>query len=118
MVSQGAHASMKIFFDLMKSDSGGICSNKDGSKTYSFTSDSEAISEFIIGKFPKITCSVDSLEELLEIERQAKEAGLLTALITDAGYTEFHGVPTITALAIGPNWNEDIDKITKNLKLL
>lgn len=37
--------------------------------------------------------------------------------ITDVGRTEFNGVPTITALAIGPNKSEDIDKITGHLKL-
>ncbi len=40
------------------------------------------------------------------------------ALITDAGRTEFHGEPTNTTLAIGPDYSEKIDKITGGLPLL
>ena len=39
-------------------------------------------------------------------------------LITDAGHTEFHGVPTRTCLAIGPAWSDEIDAITGGLQLL
>ena len=39
-------------------------------------------------------------------------------LITDAGLTEFNGVPTKTCLALGPDYPENIDPITGNLKLL
>ena len=53
----------------------------------------------------------DSLEQI--IGRQlARDAGLPTALIRDAGHTEFGGVPTLTACAIGPARVEDIDPIT------
>ena len=44
-------------------------------------------------------------------------AGLTVSLITDAGATEFGGVPTNTCLAIGPHQAEKIDKITSHLKL-
>jgi hypothetical protein len=36
-----------------------------------------------------------------------------TALIQDAGLTEFGGVPTYTALAIGPDEDAKIDELTK-----
>jgi peptidyl-tRNA hydrolase, PTH2 family len=39
-------------------------------------------------------------------------------LITDAGHTEFKGVPTKTCLAIGPNDVDEIDVVTGHLKLL
>ena len=35
-----------------------------------------------------------------------------TALVVDAGHTEFHGVPTKTTVAIGPARAEDIDVVT------
>lgn len=38
-------------------------------------------------------------------------------LITDSGLTEFGGVPTKTVCAIGPDYDEKIDKITGHLKL-
>jgi PTH2 family peptidyl-tRNA hydrolase len=65
----------------------------------------------------KITCVVNSEEELEELHEKAKEMGLRSHLITDAGRTEFNGVPTKTCLAIGPNRASDVDEITGNLKL-
>jgi len=48
--------------------------------------------------------------------QQAKDLGLKTALITDAGKT--HIAPgTITCLGIGPDNEEKIDKVTKDLKI-
>ncbi|WP_020448824.1 aminoacyl-tRNA hydrolase [Candidatus Methanomassiliicoccus intestinalis] len=65
----------------------------------------------------KICVSVDSEEELLEIDRKAKEAGLISALILDAGHTEFNGVPTYTCLALEPESSEKVDPITGDLPL-
>ena len=59
-----------------------------------------------------------SEEELLELHHKALLANIPTVLITDSGKTEFHGVPTITCIAIGPYYSEEIDKITSKLKLL
>jgi PTH2 family peptidyl-tRNA hydrolase len=117
MISQGAHASMAVFFNLIKSQNG-VKQNDETSFSYSFSSDSKAIFNFINYRFKKITVYVNSLDEMLELEKKAKDAKLLSALITDAGLTEFNGVPTITALAIGPAFNEELDPITKDLPLL
>lgn len=78
----------------------------------------EDISEWINGIFTKICVSCDSEEELLNLYKAAQDAGLLCSLIKDAGLTEFGGVPTYTAVAIGPAKSEEIDKITGGLKLL
>ena len=40
------------------------------------------------------------------------------SIIRDSGFTEFNGVPTLTAVAIGPDYPEVIDPLTKHLKLL
>jgi peptidyl-tRNA hydrolase, PTH2 family len=61
---------------------------------------------------------VDSEEELLCVVKAAQEAGLLVQLCVDAGRTEFHGVPTPTCCAVGPDFPERIDPITGHLKLL
>lgn len=65
----------------------------------------------------KVVLRVDTLKELLELYNKAKVAGLPTSLIRDAGHTQ---VPpgTITAIAIGPAPEHEIDKITGHLKLL
>lgn len=60
----------------------------------------------------KIVLSVDDEEALLTAHRLAEEAGLPCALIRDAGHTEFGGVPTYTAVAIGPAKDQAIDAIT------
>jgi PTH2 family peptidyl-tRNA hydrolase len=62
--------------------------------------------------------SVNSESELLALHQRALDAGLITALIRDAGLTEFGGVPTYTALAIGPDEDVKIDEFTRDLPLL
>ncbi len=73
--------------------------------------------EWLTGEFTKITVAVDSLEALEEIEKKAREAALNVCKITDNGHTCFDGVPTVTCLAIGPDYSSRIDPITKDLKL-
>lgn len=65
----------------------------------------------------KIVLKVSSLKELKKYEKLAKKAKLKTALIKDAAKTFFKR-PTYTALAIGPDQDEKIDKITGRLKIL
>ena len=65
----------------------------------------------------KIVLKVKDEKELFEYKRLAEKGKLVTALIRDAGLTEFKA-PTITCLAIGPDEEEKINKITKNLKLI
>lgn len=67
--------------------------------------------------FRKVVCQVNSLDELLEVEAAAKKAGLIVSRITDQGRTEFNGVPTITCIAVGPDRDDVVDKITGHLKL-
>jgi PTH2 family peptidyl-tRNA hydrolase len=114
MCAQAAHASMKVIFDMM-----GRENTPNGNAIYSFiTRCNESLDLWIRGIFTKVVVSCDSEEELLELQKKAIEAGLLNALIEDIGLTEFHNIPTKTALAIGPGPSEEIDKITNHLKLL
>jgi len=70
------------------------------------------------GKFTKVCVYVNSEQELLDIYNKAKESNILCSLVTDSGLTEFHGVPTNTCCAIGPDYSSIIDPITGNLKLM
>lgn len=73
--------------------------------------------EWINGIFTKICLKVETEEHLLEVERKAREKGLVCHLITDRGLTEFNGVPTNTCLSIGPDEAYKIDEITGDLEL-
>ena len=94
--AQVAHASMKATLENM---------------------DAEPVQLWLAGAFAKICVTVNSEQELLDLKNQAEEAGLITALIQDAGRTEFHNVPTYTTLAIGPDKLDKIDPVTEHLKL-
>ena len=74
--------------------------------------------EWLQNKFTKIVVSVNSEAELIDIFNKSKEKGVPCAIIEDCGATEFHGVPTKTCCAIGPDEASIIDLITGHLPLL
>lgn len=104
-VAQGAHASMGALFeeDVM------------GKRVLI---DDSRVQEWLKGIFTKTVVQVETEEELLEIYAKAKDAGLLTCKIEDMGLTCFKGVKTLTAVGIGPDKPENIDPITRHLRLL
>lgn len=75
------------------------------------------LQDWFDNSYTKICLYVNSEEELLEIDRQIREAGCVTALIRDNGTTEFNGVPTLTCLAVEPLPANLIDPITGHLPL-
>ena len=109
-IAQGAHASLGALLSIGRID--------HNNQTLVIPLHNPFVYHWITGRFVKIAVYVETDEELLAINAAAKEAGLPTALITDAGLTEFAGIPTKTCCAIGPEWSDDIDKITGHLSLL
>lgn len=108
-IAQGAHASMAWLTSRLRSE--------DAEGRWVFPAHlSLAEITWIKGHFTKIVCQVPDQAELVAIYQAAKDAGLNAYLITDAGLTEFKE-PTMTAVGIGPDWAEDIDKVTGELKL-
>lgn len=95
-IAQGSHASMAF---LLK---------KGGNKN---------MEEWIKTGQAKVCLQAHSEKELLELYQEALNKGLEAHIITDAGRTEFGGVPTKTCIAIGPNKDEEINKVTGHLKL-
>ena len=77
----------------------------------------EYVKSWFEHRFKKVVVYCPGEKELVELYNQAKKAGLPCALITDAGLTEFNGVPTKTCVGIGPADPDEIDKITGNLPL-
>jgi PTH2 family peptidyl-tRNA hydrolase len=108
MVAQGAHASLSAILNLkkIKFTLRNLIHNR------------EPLINWFSNSHTKICLQVNSEDELLLVYSFAKDRGLICSLIKDSGKTEFNNVPTYTAVAIGPAWNEEIDKITGNLKLL
>ena len=106
-IAQGAHASMAALLQ-------GIALHADGTATLPLWPEAHA---WLSGAFTKVTVKVQSEEELLAVRDQAEAAGLVHALIQDAGRTEFAGVPTYTALAVGPATAEQLAPVTGDLKL-
>ncbi len=69
------------------------------------------------GSFAKVTLQVESEDDLRAHFEHAKNLGLEAHLIIDSGRTEFDGIPTATAVGIGPDSIDKIDKVTGKLKL-
>ena len=113
-IAQGSHASMAFLTKQILEQKRILFKLSYGETSIHLT---PVEKEWLVSSFRKITCSVDSLEELLELEKKAKELGIEANLITDSGLTEFDGVPTVTCLALGPDYDEVLDVLTSNLKL-
>jgi PTH2 family peptidyl-tRNA hydrolase len=78
----------------------------------------EVQQKWLDSSYIKICVSVDSEQELLDLFNRAKELNIEAHLVTDNGRTEFHGVPTVTCLALGPDYDTILDPISGHLKLL
>lgn len=118
-IAQAQHASMKVIFDRLT-----VTLDK-GSNGQDIVGDlTPAMLEWLTWEpgqqgFTKIVVGCDGgEEEILSLEKQANDAGIPCAVITDNGLTEFHGNPTITCIAIGPDDADKIDGITGDYKLL
>lgn len=70
-----------------------------------------------MGRFTKVCVQVPDEEALMKVAEKARISKVACRVITDAGMTEFDGVPTRTCLAIGPDEAEKVDAITGDLKL-
>lgn len=66
----------------------------------------------------KICVAVNSFSELSKIEDKANKLGIVNSgIIHDEGRTVFGHEITPTCIAIGPAPSEEVDKITKRLRL-
>lgn len=67
---------------------------------------------------PKIVLKVEGgYEDLIKLQQQANEVGVVSALVQDAGRTQL-AAGTATVLGIGPDTVDRIDKLVGHLKLL
>jgi PTH2 family peptidyl-tRNA hydrolase len=75
------------------------------------------VQEWMQQNYAKVSVSVDSEEELVEVMAAAGRAGLLVTPVIDHGLTEFGGEHTLTCAAIGPDTVDRINPVTGHLKL-
>jgi len=111
IAAQAAHASMKVLLDIGKVE------EKENETTLIIPLNNDT-KDWFLGAFTKVCVGVNSEQELVDIYEHAKFAGLNCSIIEDSGLTEFNNVPTLTAVAVGPNWSCDIDEVTGHLPLL
>ena len=78
---------------------------------------SSPLSDWFMYGCAKVCVYVDSEESLLDIAQKTKDKGIIASVITDAGMTEFHGVPTKTCLALEPLPADIADELTGDLPL-
>lgn len=109
MVAQGSHGVLKVFLEQM------VHGPEPGKFTFYA---SGPVLAWLEGKFTKVCLGARSEEELVEVYEKARAAGIMCTLITDAGTTEFKGVPTKTCVVIGPAYPEQVNPITGDLPLL
>ena len=107
IAAQVAHAAMKFLVDGYDPHS--------STMTTSLTPPQVA---WLTGAFAKVVVYVESEQELLDLIEKGKRAAIDVRTITDAGRTEFHGVPTLTCAAFGPADVSKLDHVTGHLKLL
>jgi peptidyl-tRNA hydrolase, PTH2 family len=108
-IAQGAHASSMWLADLVRASLGA-----DGRAIVQLD---EAALVWLTSSFRKVALQVQTEDEMVELHDAARAHGLRSHLIVDSGRTEFDGVPTITALAIGPDVASAIDEVTGDLAL-
>lgn len=106
IAAQVAHAAMKFLVDGY---------DRSGNLHVAF---SPVQDNWLLGQFAKVVVYVESEQALLDLIEKAKELGVDCRPIVDAGRTEFHGVPTLTCAAFGPDEAEKLDPITGLLPLL
>lgn len=108
-IAQGSHAAMLFMLGRLRMDPG-----RDGQ----FLLHLSEVERFWIEQgMAKVCLQVDSEQELLARHGQARALGLVSHLVRDSGRTEFGGVATYTACAIGPEKASHIDAVTADLAL-
>jgi peptidyl-tRNA hydrolase, PTH2 family len=80
-------------------------------------SDKELVKRWRLAGMAKIVLRCEDEQELLALNAKAKDAGLVTAVITDAGRTVVEP-GTKTCLGAGPDSEERLDETFGKLKLL
>lgn len=80
-------------------------------------SDKDDVKKWAAEGMKKVVLKVKDKAELYAYKQKAEDAGLVVALITDAGHTQLEP-GTVTCLGIGPDKEDKMNKVTGDLKLI
>lgn len=114
MCAQVAHASMKILLDLMDT----MQTSSDIVQWSVELNTKDPLHKWMQGQFTKVVLYIPTMDDMLNLRDRAESLGVRTALIVDAGKTEFHNKPTPTALALGPHDADVLSELTGDLQLI
>ena len=119
IAAQAGHASVEAVLRALKKENllSDLILTEDGMKLSTPESVSTPMTDWFRYGCAKICVYVDSEEELVSIWEKATEMGIIASVITDAGFTEFHGFPTKTCLALEPLPSDTADILTGHLPL-
>lgn len=76
-----------------------------------------AEAEWLTGMFTKIVTQADDETDLHRVLDRADRAGVSAHAVHDSGLTEFGGVRTMTAVAVGPDYPDVVDLVTGGMRL-
>ncbi len=109
-IAQGSHASMDFIVSSLRPQ---LSAAAEGPLTIQLSAEERI---WLREGMAKVCLRVASEEDLLHYHNLARREGLRSHLIQDSGRTEFHGQPTYTACAIGPEESDKIDVLTGELE--
>lgn len=126
IAAQAAHASQMSVLHMTKPELN--CYNKDSDEVIRlckvkaaqkilYWKCPEVMTRWTKSGYSKIITRGENEEELISAYTRAKDAGIPCYLVLDEARTELNG-KHYTAVAIGPWYADDIDKITGDFKLL
>ena len=117
IAAQAGHACVEAVLLALKKEQRFNEIKEDNDYVYLDTDVHTPLTDWFNNVVAKICVYVDSEEELLALDQKAKEKGIISCLIKDAGHTEFHNQPTYTCLAFEPLEKEVADELTGGLPL-
>ena len=119
IAAQAGHACVDAILAALKKEDrlGDIEMTQDGMTLKNTDKAPTPLSDWFVSGCTKVCVYVDSEEELLCIAAEAEKRGIIAAVITDWGLTEFHGEHTKTCLALEPLPAEVADELTGGLPL-
>lgn len=119
IAAQAGHACIDAVLQALQKEDrlNDLVSSHDGMMLKTTDKPESPLTEWFNNGCTKVCVYVDSEEELLTIAENAKERGIIAAVITDWGLTEFHGEHTKTCLALEPLPADISNELTGELPL-